>query len=268
MEQHQHVLITGGTAGIGFELARQFARNGHSLILVARSLEGLDNASKELSGEFPDIHVHTISKDLFYSDNAFELYNEIKLKNLQVNVLVNDAGQGVYGEFVDTDIKRELAIVQLNISSLIVLTKLFLQDMVARGEGRILNLASVAGKLPGPLQSVYHGTKAFVYSFTQAIRDEVKDKGVVVTALLPGPTDTDFFQKADMEQSKIVQEGSMADPEDVAKDGYEALMAGEDKIVSGWKNKVQVAIGNLTPDSSIAATLHKQQEPVEKKKMN
>src|SRR3954471_4995299 len=129
---------------------------------------------------------------------------------------------------------RELAIIQLNISSLVVLTKQFLQDMLARGEGKILNLSSIASKMPGPWQSVYHGTKAFVQSFTEAIRSEVKDKGITVTALLPGTTDTDFFNKAHMLASKAVQdEDKLADPAVVAKDGYEALMAGKDMVISG-----------------------------------
>lgn len=134
--------------------------------------------------------------------------------------------------------------------------------MVARGSGKILNLASIASKLPGPLQSVYHGTKAFVYSFSQAIRSEVKDKGVTVTALLPGATDTDFFNKADMEDSKMVQETKLSDAADVAKDGYEALMSGDDKIVSGLKNKAMVAMSNIMPDEKVANMLHKQQAPV------
>ncbi|MGN6567339.1 MAG: SDR family NAD(P)-dependent oxidoreductase, partial [Flavipsychrobacter sp.] len=121
-------------------------------------------------------------KDLFEPNAAFELYDEVKAKGIAVNVLVNDAGQGQYGEFIETDIKRELAIIQLNICSLVVLTKLFLKDMVAQGEGKILNLSSIASKLPGPLQSVYHGTKAFVQSFTEAIRSELKDKGITITA--------------------------------------------------------------------------------------
>ncbi len=261
---NQHVLITGGTSGIGFELAKQFAMNGYNLILVARGNEGLEKAKTEITSQYGNIHVHTISKDLFYADNAFELYDEIKMKDLHVDILVNDAGQGIYGEFTETDIRRELSIIQLNISSLVVLTKLFLKDMVSRGEGKILNLASVASKLPGPLQSVYHGNKAFVYSFTQAIRDEVKDKGVVITALLPGATDTDFFHKAEMEQAKIVQEGKLDNPADVAKDGYKALMAGDDKVISGWKNKAQVTMSNIIPDSAVAANLHKQQAPVNK----
>ena len=132
--------------------------------------------------------VVTISKDLFYPGNAFELYDEIKSKNLDVEILVNDAGQGVYGEFIDTDINREINIINLNITSLVVLTKQFVKDMVEKGSGKILNLASIAGTVPGPLQSVYHGTKAFVLSFSEAIRNELKDTGVSVTALLPGAT--------------------------------------------------------------------------------
>jgi short-subunit dehydrogenase len=181
---------------------------------------------------------------------------------VQPDVLVNDAGQGLYGKFVDTDIKRELSIIQLNISSLVILTKLFLKDMIQRGEGKILNLSSVASKIPGPYQSVYHGTKAFVQSFTEAIRSEVKDSGVTITALLPGATDTDFFNKAEMQDSKIVQDGKLADPATVAKDGYEALMNNDDMIVSGFKNKVQVAMSNILPDSMVADNVKKQQQPV------
>jgi short-subunit dehydrogenase len=152
--------------------------------------------------------------------------------------------------------------VHLNIESLLILTKSYLQEMVARGEGRILNVASIAGKLPGPLQAVYHGTKAFVHSFTEAIRSEVKDSGVTVTSLLPGATDTDFFNKADMQESKIVQSGDLADPAQVAKDGYDALMSGDDMVVSGFKNKMQVGMSNIMPDSKVADQMKKQQEPV------
>jgi short-subunit dehydrogenase len=183
-----------------------------------------------------------------------------------VDLLVNDAGQGQYGEFVETDIYRELDIIQLNIGAYVVLTKCFLQEMVARGEGKILQVSSIGGELPGPLQSVYHGTKAFVTSFTEAIREETKDSGVTITALLPGVTDTDFFRKADMEQSKLVAEGSKADPAQVAKDGYEALLAGKDKVISGFKNKVQVAMSNLMPDDMVAANMHQQGKPVDDSK--
>ena len=259
----KYALITGGTSGIGYELAKLFAKDGYNLVIAARDENELENTSAELERNF-GIDVVTFSKNLFDPENAFDLYNEIILKGIQIDVLVNDAGQGHYGEFVDTDIHRELSIIQLNISSLVVLTKLFLQDMVKRGEGKILNLSSIASKIPGPFQSVYHGTKAFVQSFTEAIRNEVKDSGVIITALLPGATDTDFFNKADMEESKIVQEGKLADPAEVAKDGYDALMKGDDMIISGFKNKVQVAMGNVLPDSAVAEKVHKQQEPADK----
>ena len=259
----KYALITGGTSGIGYELAKLFAKDGYNLVIAARDENELENTSAELERDF-GIDVVTFSKNLFDPENAFDLYNEIILKGIQIDVLVNDAGQGHYGEFVDTDIHRELSIIQLNISSVVVLTKLFLQDMVKRGEGKILNLSSIASKIPGPFQSVYHGTKAFVQSFTEAIRNEVKDSGVIITALLPGATDTDFFNKADMEESKIVQEGKLADPAEVAKDGYDALMKGDDMIISGFKNKVQVAMGNVLPDSAVAEKVHKQQEPADK----
>ncbi len=255
-----YVLITGGSSGIGFELSKLFAQDGYNLILVARDENQLRTAADELKQH--NVDVVTISKDLFYPGNAFELYDEIKSKNLEVEILVNDAGQGVYGEFVDTDIQREINIINLNITSLVVLTKQFVKEMVQRGSGKILNLASIAGKVPGPLQSVYHGTKAFVFSFSEAIRNELKDTGVSITALLPGATDTDFFNKADMQDAKIVQEGKLAPAADVAKDGYKALMAGDDKIISGFKNKVQVAMSNITPDEMATSMMHKQQEPV------
>jgi short-subunit dehydrogenase len=185
-----------------------------------------------------------------------------------VDVLVNDAGQGVYGEFVDTELDRELDIIQLNIGAVVVLTKLFLKDMVASGSGKILNVASIASKVPGPYQSVYHGTKAFVHFFTEAIRSEIKASGhdnITITSLLPGATDTDFFNKADMEESKIVQEGKLGDAAEVAKDGYEALMAGKDMVISGFKNKVQIAMSNMIPDSMATENMRKNQEPVNKK---
>ena len=138
--------------------------------------------------------------------------------------------------------------------------------MLKNGEGKILNLSSVASKAPGPLQSVYHGTKAFVQSFTEAIRNEVKDSGVTVTALLPGATDTDFFNKANMMRAKIVVDGKLGDPEKVARDGYQAMMRGDDMIVSGWMNKINVAMSNVLPDKVIAENVHKQQKPVTKKK--
>ncbi len=258
--KQQYALITGATSGIGYELAKLFAANGYDLVIVARREDELEKTAGELQMNY-NVNVVSVAKDLFERQASFELYEYIKGKGIKVGILVNDAGQGQYGEFIHTDINREMDIIQLNITSLVVLTKLYLQDMVAAGKGRILNVASIAGKLPGPLQAVYHGTKAFVHSFTEAIRSEVKDSGVVITSLLPGATDTDFFAKADMLGSKTVQEGELADPAQVAKDGYEALMEGEDMVVSGFKNKMQVAMSNITPDEMVADKVHKQQAP-------
>ena len=258
----QYALITGATSGIGYELARLFAADGFNLVIVARGEDGsLEKTASELKNQY-GIDVITMAKDLFKRENAFAVYDEVKAKGIEIDVLVNDAGQGQYGLFTDTDINRELDIVQLNIGSLVILTKQFLKDMVARGNGKILNLSSIAGKTPGPWQSVYHGTKAFVQSFTEAINSENKGKGVTITALLPGATDTDFFNKADMQDSKILEDKSkLASAEDTAKDGYEALMKGDDKVVSGLKNKMQVAMAAVTPDSMVADNMKKQQEP-------
>jgi len=258
--KENYALVTGGTSGIGYELVKLLAADGYNLVIVARHEGDLIRVANEIK-ETHDVDVVLIAKDLFDPENAFELYNQVKTKNIRVEVLINDAGQGLYGEFKDTDLRRELDIIHLNISSLVILTKLFLKEMVERKNGRIMNLSSIASKIPGPWQSVYHGTKAFVQSFTEAIRSEVKNSNVTITALLPGATDTDFFNKAEMQESKIVQEGKLDDAAEVAKDGYDAMMSGEDKVISGFKNKIQVAMANVTPDSRAADKMKKQQAP-------
>ncbi|MDQ2656571.1 MAG: SDR family oxidoreductase [Bacteroidota bacterium] len=260
----QYALVTGGTSGIGYELVKLLANDGYNIVIAARTESDLQRVAREIRERY-HVSVLTVAKDLFDRENAFALYNELVSKNIQIDVLINDAGQGAYGKFLDTDIWKELNIIDLNICSLVILTKLILKDMVARGDGKIMNLSSIASKAPGPWQSVYHGTKAFVQSFTEAIRNEIQDSGVTITALLPGATDTDFFRKADMLESKLVQEDKLSPAEDVAKDGYKALMKGEDMIVSGLKNKVQVAMGNVTPDEQLAEKMKKQQEPVRHK---
>ncbi|WP_022824479.1 SDR family NAD(P)-dependent oxidoreductase [Hymenobacter norwichensis] len=264
-DNQKYALITGGTSGIGYELAKLFAQDHYNLVLVARNQQELDSAAAKFRQQY-GVQVETIAKDLFQRQAPFDVYDEIKAKGIQIEALVNDAGQGQYGEFVETDINRELDIIQLNIGAYVTFTKLYLKEMIARGAGKILQVSSIGGELPGPLQSVYHGTKAFVTSFTEAVREEVKDSGVLITALLPGVTDTDFFNKADMTQSKLVAEGSKADPAEVAKDGYEALLAGKDKVVSGFKNKVQVAVSNVLPDNLVAANMHQQGKPVDESK--
>ncbi|WP_207423952.1 SDR family NAD(P)-dependent oxidoreductase [Desertivirga brevis] len=259
-----YALITGATSGIGRELAKLFAKDRYNLVIVARDLNELDRTSSELRNQF-GIEVVPIIKDLFLRESPFEVYEEVRSKGINITALVNNAGQGQYGEFAETDINRELDIIQLNISSYVVLSKLFLKDMLSRGEGKILNVSSIGGEMPGPLQAVYHATKAFVTSFTEAIRSEVKDRNITVTALLPGVTDTDFFRKAEQEEAKMVKEGHKADPAKVAKDGYEALLAGDDKVVSGFANKVMAGAAHLVPEEKVADLMHRQMEPSQKK---
>ncbi len=180
---------------------------------------------------------------------------------------MNDAGQGVYGLFVETDIDRQLEIIHLNINSLTVLTYSFLKDMVARNSGKILQLGSVVSEVPAPYQAVYGGTKAYVLAFTEALRSELKDTDVIITALQPGATDTDFFNKAGAQDSKMVEDKSkLADPAKVAKDGFDALMSGDNKVVSGFKNKAQITMANVTPVTMLADKMKKQSEPVDKQK--
>jgi uncharacterized protein len=258
-QSQQYVLVTGATSGIGYELAKIFAANSYNLIIVSRPTANLMDVAKQLADQY-QIDVVPIAKDLFNKTSPFELYEEVKSRGLKVTILVNNAGQGHYGRFIDTDIEKELDIIQLNIAAYVVLTKLFLRDMASSNAGKILNIASIAGKVPGPYQSVYHGTKAFVHSFTEAIRAELDGYNITITSLLPGATNTNFFDKAGMEESKIL-EHELADPAKVAADGFNALMNGDDMIISGLKNKVQVAMSNVTPDSTVAKQMLKQQEP-------
>ena len=260
----RYALITGATEGIGYELAKLFAADGYNLIIVARTAEDLEKRKAEFSQQY-GVDVIFIAKDLFQPNAAFELYDEVKSRNLTVDVLVNDAGQGQYGLFIEQDIQRLTDIIQLNITSLTVLTHLFLKDMVARNEGKILQLASIASQLPGPWQAVYHATKAYVLSFTEALISELKDSAVTLTALQPGATDTDFFNKAEMQESKILDSG-LSDAEKVAKDGYKALMTGDDKVISGFKNKVMVGMSNVMPESAVANQMNKMQEPRDNEK--
>lgn len=211
--EKQYVLITGATGGIGYELARLFAGDGHNLVIVARNSEDLAIISAELMQEF-GVDVLPFATDLFVPENPFRLYQQIKMRGIHISILVNDAGQGVHGEFAGTDIYRELDIIQLNIASLVVLTKLFLKDMLLWGKGKILNLSAVATKVPGPLQSVYHGTKAFVQSFTDAIKEEIKGKNISVAAILPGIGRDNFINRT----------GVFEGPLEAAKSGYNALM--------------------------------------------
>ena len=259
--QNKYALITGATEGIGYELAKLFAKDGYNLVIVARNQIELDAAADELTQY--GIQVITSARDLFITEDVFGLCDELEQSKIEINILVNNAGQGVYGLFKDTALNRELDIVHLNINAVIILTKHFLRKMLLRNEGKILNLASIASKTPGPWQSVYHGTKAFILSFSEALRSELEDTNINVTALLPGPTDTDFFNKADMNDSKAIQDkDSLADPADVASDGYNALMNNKDKVISGFTNKIKVSMTNILSDSLNAEMMKEQQKPV------
>lgn len=254
--EKQTALITGASSGFGYEFAKLFAKDGYDVILVSRNGEKLQDVAQEIKMNC-NVRAIVIEKDLSKAGAAEELYNEVKKQNIEVDVLINNAGVGDHGFFTDTNMATELGIIQLNIVALMQLTKLFLKDMVARDSGKILQLASTASLAPLPMMAVYSGTKAFVYSFTQALVNELKDTNVTMTALLPGASDTDFFHKAHAEDTVIYNETSLSDPADVAKDGYKALMKGKAKVVSGAKNKVQAAMTNIIPDSTVTTGMRK-----------
>jgi uncharacterized protein len=263
--RNQYALITGATSGIGYELARLFAQDGYNLILVARNKNRLAEVTDRLKQEF-SVEITPLPKDLFNPYAAEEIYDKTKEMGITVNVLVNDAGQGEWGPFVETDIERDLEIIQLNISSLVSLTKYYLRDMVSRNEGKILMVGSEAGTTPMPLLSVYAATKAFVLSFSAALVNELKDNDITITALLPGATDTDFFHKAKLEDTVTYREKELLDPAEVAKDGYEALQKGESKIISGSKTKLHVFMADLLGAKQSAASNRRQMEMSDKEK--
>jgi uncharacterized protein len=262
--RNKYALVTGATSGIGFELARLLAKDGYSLFVVARSADRLQAVADEFKQQF-SVEVTPLPKDLFRPEAAKEIYDEIKSRGVEINVLVNDAGQGEMGKlFVDYDLERDVDMIQLNITSVVSLTKFFLKDMISRNEGKILQLASLVSKYPSPLQAVYAASKAFVLSFTEALINEVNDTNVTITALMPGATDTDFFHKADATDTVTYREMELSNPADVAADGYKALMAGERKIVSGFKNKMMAAMTNVMPDSMLAENMRKLNKTSEK----
>jgi short-subunit dehydrogenase len=257
-----YALVTGGTSGIGYEIAKLLAKDGYDLVLVARSSERL----LEASDEFQELGVDVImiDKDLFDPAAPREVYHELKNRGIQIDILINNAAQGQKGIFNQVPLERHLEIIQLNVTALVSLTKLFMEDMLKRKQGRILNVASVVSKTPAPEFAIYAATKAFVLSFSEAISKELEGSGVTVTALLPGRTDTDFFFKANMTDTKEFQDHDLADPAKVAKDGYDALMNGESRVISGMKNKVMVGMMNTMPDGANASKMQKNMQPSEK----
>jgi short-subunit dehydrogenase len=258
-----YALITGATSGIGYELAKLFARDGYNLVLISRSEERLQQVAGELRQQSA-VDIIPLVKDLFNPNAAIELYEAVKQKGIDVEFLVNDAGQGEWGKFIDIELERSLDIIQLNIVSLVSLTKSFLTDMIANNRGKILQLGSEAGKMPIPLLSIYAATKAFVVSFGEALANELKDTNITVTVLLPGASDTDFFHKAHAENTVTYKEEKLATAENVAKDGYDALMSGESSVISGAKAKLNVLKSKLMPDENTAKSTRKIMEPSDK----
>lgn len=246
MDEHMNktVLITGASKGIGRELSIIFAGKGYDLILVARSKELLLELSLKLEKKY-NTKVTILEKDLTLKEAPVEIYEEIKERN--IHILINNAGYGDYMEFAHTDWDKQYNMIQLNITALMQMTRLFLPDMLKRRQGKILNLASTASFLPGPNMSVYYATKAAVLSFSQAVAKEVEGKGVTVTALCPGPTSTNFEAAAGLMNSKLFHSLKVAGPKEVALYGYHALMKGKPVAVHGISNKLLVFGVRLAP---------------------
>ena len=253
----QHVLLTGATSGIGLELGRLFAAAGHPLIIVGHKESTLETTAQHLR-TMGAPQVHTVRADLMLSSGPMKVRAATEQLGVHVDILVNDAGQGVHGPFIQNELEEEMDIIQLNINSVVHLTKLYLRDMVARGSGRVLQLASIAAYQPTPLLAVYAATKAFVLSFTEALIDELKDTGVSMTAVIPGATDTDFFRRAGMEHTKAARDP--ADPAIIARVAYEALLKGERHAMTPGLGK-DILLSRVLPNDQVAAMAHKQMQP-------
>ena len=244
--QRRTALVTGGSGGIGLELAKVLARNGFDIALVARSRDTLEAAAGQLEGQH-DVKVHVFAADLRRPEAPEAISNFLSNENVPIEVLVNNAGFGLGGEFADTDLDRELEMIQVNISALTHLTKLFLTPMIKRKSGRILNLASTAAFQPGPLQAVYYASKAYVLSFSEALAEELRDTGVTVTALCPGPTRTDFASTAGVSNSRLFTLFGVAQADDVAEFGFQAMMAGKRVAIPGFRNKLVAQANRFSP---------------------
>lgn len=244
-------IVTGASSGIGLELAKQCAKDGHDLLVAAD--RPLDQAKRDLEGL--GAQVETLEVDLAAKDGVDRLYEKAQGLGRPVDALLANAGHGLGKGFLDQDWNDIVEVVDTNITGTLRLIHKVGQDMRRRGEGKILITGSIAGLMPGTYQAVYNGTKAFLDSFSFALRHELEDTGVTVTCLMPGATDTDFFDRADMTDTKV---GSARkdDPADVAKVGYEAMKRGEGDVVTGLKNKLQAAVAAVTPQG-VLADMHK-----------
>jgi len=252
-------VVTGASSGIGYELARELARRGYDLVITAEN-EAVAEAAQHC--ERLGATVTAVRADLRDPDEVERFATQAQGGGRPVDVLAVNAGVGASGSFVsDTPLADDLAIVDLNVRSAVYLAKLMVPAMVARGSGRVLFTSSIAATSPGPFQTVYHASKAFLQSFAQGLREELRGRGVSVTALMPGPTDTRFFERADMTDTKLGA-GPKDPADDVAREAVDALLAGKDHVVAGSvRNKVQAVAGRLLPDRWLTAVQRKVSAP-------
>lgn len=244
-------LITGASSGIGLHLAREFARHGHPVILVAPVQAELDNLSSALRADFA-VPVHAFAYDLRSESAIDSIFGQLAAIGLMPSIIVNNAGVGRRGRFWEMPVEEDIGMIRLNIEAVVRLAKRALPILLQRGGGRILNTASVAGFEPGPLFATYHATKAFVLSWSESLATELEDTPVTVTALCPGPVDTDFFVKADMIDTGAFQKAQVMSPQEVAEAGYQAVMAGDRVVVPGAMNKTLVFARRLLPEAAQA----------------
>lgn len=243
-------LITGASSGLGLEFAKIHATTGGSLILVARSGDKLEQLKAELIANHK-IQVHVIVKDLSSTNAAQEIFNEVKKRNLPVDYLINNAGFGELGLFVNTNWEKEHQMMQLNMIALTHLTKLFLPDMAAKRSGKVLNISSSAAFQPGPAMAIYYATKAFVYYFSSALHNEVKNLGVTVTSFHPGPTKTGFQDAANMQNARLFKLMPVPEATEVAKKGYKAMLKGKRTAIPGLVNNMFQLSAKLLPWSIV-----------------
>jgi hypothetical protein len=238
-------LITGASSGIGKALAHQFAQDGYQLVLAARSVAKMQALADALQKQFKVV-VTVIGADLETNGGAARLHADIQARGIVLSALVNNAGYGAFGEFKDSELRSELAMMQLNMNTVVVLTKLFLPDLLAT-RGKILNTASTAAFQPGPYMAVYYATKSFVLSFSEAIASELEDTGVTVTALCPGPTASGFQDKAEQGNSALVKGKKLPTAEEVAALGYRAMQRGQRVYIPGFMNWAMAQSMRFTP---------------------
>jgi uncharacterized protein len=245
-------LITGASGGIGYELAKLFARDHYNLMLVARSTEKLNQVAAELQSQF-QVTVKTVALDLASPPAAKFLFDQMQREGVAVDVLVNNAGFGSFGEFAGMPEDEILGQIHLNITALTHLTRLFLRPMVARRSGKVMNVASTAAFQPGPLMAVYYATKAYVLSFSEALANEVAGSGVIVSCFCPGATDTGFAKRAGTEDSRLFKKLRPMNAEVVARDGYRGLMAGQTVVISGVQNWLVAESVRFAPRKMVTA---------------